>query len=65
MEFLFYMVACIGLVVLSLPLFSIATSLERLASVIQLDTKEPVRAHIRTWTSADTLQDSYGDKNER
>lgn len=57
MEFLFYMVACLGLMALSFPLFSIAGSLEKLASVIQFDAKEPVRAHIRTGPNADvTIQ---------
>jgi len=58
MEFLFYMVACLGLMALTVPLFSIANSLEKLASVIQFDTKEPVRAHIRTWPSADVTTQS-------
>ena len=66
MEFLFYMVACFGLIALTFPLFSIAGSLEKLASVIQFDTKEPVRAHIRTWPSTDaTTQNLYRQENER
>lgn len=47
MEFLFYIVACIAVMALSFPLFSIAGSLEKLTSIVQTDDREPVRAHIR------------------
>ena len=31
MEFLFYLVACLGIIVISMPLFSIAGSLDKIA----------------------------------
>lgn len=49
MEFLFYLVACIGVALISMPLFSIATSLSRLASVVEMEEDtQPVRARVRT-----------------
>ena len=34
MEFLFYIVACLGVIAVSFPLFAIAANLEKLASVV-------------------------------
>jgi len=47
MEFLFYIVACLGVMALSFPLFSIASSMERITSTVQDDDRKPVRARIR------------------
>jgi len=60
MEFLFYMVACLGVVAVCFPLFSIATSLERLTSVVQEGDRELVRAHVRV----DKTYDSHGRQKE-
>ena len=48
MEFLFYMVACLGLIGICLPLFSIAGNLEKLASTVEEEEGAPVRARVRT-----------------
>jgi|TARA_Y100000034_G_C6848253_1_gene384491 hypothetical protein len=47
MEFLFYIVACLGIIAVSFPLFAIATSLEKLASVVEVESEEPIKAKIR------------------
>tara|TARA_A100001011_G_C14315533_1_gene847798 strand:- start:2117 stop:2266 length:150 start_codon:yes stop_codon:yes gene_type:complete len=48
MEFLFYMVACIGLILVSVPLISISNSLQKLASTVEEDDSKPVLARVRT-----------------
>tara|TARA_B100001029_G_C14778579_1_gene295223 strand:+ start:258 stop:410 length:153 start_codon:yes stop_codon:yes gene_type:complete len=49
MEFVYYMVACAGIMALAAPLFSIAQSLSVLASTVETDVAdEPVRARVRT-----------------
>ena len=48
MEFLFYMIACIGLILISVPLISISNSLQRLASTVEEDGSKPVLARVRT-----------------
>lgn len=48
MEFLFYMVACTSVIVISVPLFSIATSLQKLASTVEEADAKPALARVRT-----------------
>ena len=48
MEFLFYIVACVGLILISVPLMSISNSLEKLASTVEEDDSKPVLARVRT-----------------
>jgi hypothetical protein len=49
MEFLFYIVACFGIIAVTVPLFSIATSLGRLASTVETEEHtDRERARVRT-----------------
>tara|TARA_Y100001963_G_scaffold71990_1_gene100066 strand:- start:1154 stop:1330 length:177 start_codon:yes stop_codon:yes gene_type:complete len=52
MEFLFYIVACLAIMAVSFPLFTIAAALEKLTSIVHSEDAEPVRAHIRVNQSA-------------
>ena len=47
MEFLFYMVACLGIIVLSMPLFSIASSLQKLAGTVEEADSKPALKSLR------------------
>tara|TARA_B100000131_G_scaffold168442_1_gene162767 strand:- start:76 stop:357 length:282 start_codon:yes stop_codon:yes gene_type:complete len=49
MEFIFYFVACFGIIAIAMPLFSISNSLARLSSVVEVEEQDqPVRARVRT-----------------
>ena len=49
MEFIYYLVACSGIAFISIPLFSIAQSLQTLASTVeQEEHTDRVRARVRT-----------------
>ena len=49
MEFIYYIVACSAIAFISIPLFSIAQSLQTLASTVEEeDHTDRVRARVRT-----------------